>query len=226
MMGVSPWFYTNVPGKNWLWSGDDLWYNRWQQAIELQPELVQIISWNDYGESHYIGPIRSPGIPSGAGWYVSNNSHDAWRDMLPYYIAAYKNGNTTSPSIPQETLVYYYRPNPSSSGSSGGTAGNSVQNGQTPYPPAEVSLDMVFLDVLVSAPADINVQIGSNAPTSLKATTAGVNHFSVPFNSQLGNVTFAVTRNGQDVVGATGQAITGDCVDGMVNWNAVVGGSS
>ena len=29
MMGVSPWFYTNLPGKNWLWPSNDLWYNRW-----------------------------------------------------------------------------------------------------------------------------------------------------------------------------------------------------
>ena len=44
MMGVSPWFYTNLPAynKNWLWRGDDLWYDRWQQAIEMQPELIEV----------------------------------------------------------------------------------------------------------------------------------------------------------------------------------------
>ncbi len=44
MMGVSPWFYANVPewSKNWLWRGDDLWHDRWQQVIELQPELVEV----------------------------------------------------------------------------------------------------------------------------------------------------------------------------------------
>lgn len=38
--------------KNWLWRGDHLWFDRWQQLImgELQPEFVEIISWNDYGE--------------------------------------------------------------------------------------------------------------------------------------------------------------------------------
>jgi hypothetical protein len=41
MMPVSPWFYTNLPGfggKNWLWRGDDLWYDRWSQIIYNQPE--------------------------------------------------------------------------------------------------------------------------------------------------------------------------------------------
>ncbi|KAI3124048.1 CAZyme family GH71 [Penicillium roqueforti] len=57
MMAVSPWFFTNLPGydKNWLWRGDDLWYDRWVEVLYNQPEFVQIISWNDYGESHYIG---------------------------------------------------------------------------------------------------------------------------------------------------------------------------
>ncbi|KAK4149895.1 glycoside hydrolase [Chaetomidium leptoderma] len=60
MMGVSPWFYTNMPGyrKNWLWRGDSLWFDRWVHVMHLQPEYVQIISWNDYGESHHIGPLR------------------------------------------------------------------------------------------------------------------------------------------------------------------------
>lgn len=51
MITVSPWFYTNLPGysKNWLWRGDDLWFQYWQQVISLdrQPDYVQIISWND-----------------------------------------------------------------------------------------------------------------------------------------------------------------------------------
>jgi hypothetical protein len=44
MMPVSPWFYTNLPqwSKNWLWRGDDLWHDRWQQVIELQPALVEV----------------------------------------------------------------------------------------------------------------------------------------------------------------------------------------
>ena len=34
MMGVSPWFYTNLPAYNkaWVWRGDSLWFDRWQQV--------------------------------------------------------------------------------------------------------------------------------------------------------------------------------------------------
>ncbi|KAH1638336.1 hypothetical protein KXX39_005662 [Aspergillus fumigatus] len=50
----------NLPGygKNWLWRGDDLWHDRWQEVLSVRPEFVEIISWNDYSESHYIGPLH------------------------------------------------------------------------------------------------------------------------------------------------------------------------
>ncbi|KAI9707599.1 MAG: hypothetical protein M1836_000560 [Candelina mexicana] len=230
MMAVSPWFYTNIPnwGKNWLWRGDDLWYDRWQQVIEVQPEFVEIITWNDYGETHYIGPIRAGGVPDGSQHYVSGMDHDHWRTLLPFYIDAYKSGNATMPTIDAEKLVFWYRLNPSGAGSNGGTTGNNPAQGQPVVDPAQASQDKIFVSVLVKSPADVTVQIGSNAPTSLKATTAGVNHFSVPFNGQTGSsVSFAVSRNGQQVVSAKGNGITNNCGDnGLVNWNAWVGGSS
>ena len=44
MMPVSPWFYTNLPqyGKNWVWRGDDMWHNRWQQVLQVQPQFVEV----------------------------------------------------------------------------------------------------------------------------------------------------------------------------------------
>jgi hypothetical protein len=61
MVPVSPCFYTNMPGhhNNWLWRGDSPWVNRWNQLIsgEFQPKFPQIISWNNYGESHYIASL-------------------------------------------------------------------------------------------------------------------------------------------------------------------------
>ena len=44
MMPVSPWFYTKLPqyGKNWTWRGDDMWHNRWQQVLKVQPQFVEV----------------------------------------------------------------------------------------------------------------------------------------------------------------------------------------
>jgi hypothetical protein len=227
MMGVSPWFYTNLPQwkKNWIWRGDSLWHDRWQQIIEAQPDFVEIITWNDYGESSYIGPIRPGGIPTGAQRYVNGMPHDSWRAALPYYIDAYKSGNTTTPNIPQDKLAFWYRINPSKSGSAGGTTGNNPQY-QPVVDPTAVAQDKIFINAIVTKPADVTVQIGGNPPTTVKATTAGVNFLVVPFNGQTGDtITFAIVRDGQTVVTATGKGITNNCVDGLVNWNAWTGES-
>ena len=237
MMPVSPWFYTNLAnwGKNWLWRGDDLWFERWQQVVALQPAMVEILTWNDFGESSYIGPIRDSGIPQGAGTYVDSMPHDGWRAILPQYIDAYKandgNVNTNiavkaakSHAQQQELISYWYRKNPSNSGSTDGTTGNNPSQGQPSLSPSQVSQDKVFVTVLVNQPSQVNVQIGSNQPTQLNAPSAGVNHFSVPFNGQEGPVSFSIERNGQTVVSATGPAIANPS-DGVVNWNAVVGSS-
>lgn len=42
MMPVSPWFYANLPDKNWVWRGDDMWHERWQQVLEVQPNFVEV----------------------------------------------------------------------------------------------------------------------------------------------------------------------------------------
>jgi hypothetical protein len=54
MMAASPWFYTNLPGfkKNWAWPdiSMSLWSDRWTEILLQQPDYVEIISWNDFGE--------------------------------------------------------------------------------------------------------------------------------------------------------------------------------
>jgi hypothetical protein len=61
---VSPWFSTHYGpevsySKNWVFPGDLLWYNRWNEVLKLGPRFLEIITWNDYGESHYIGPLAT-----------------------------------------------------------------------------------------------------------------------------------------------------------------------
>lgn len=58
MMPAAPWFYTNLPGydKNWMWPVRtmNLWEQRWTEILFAQPDYVEIISWNDFGE---VSPI-------------------------------------------------------------------------------------------------------------------------------------------------------------------------
>ena len=75
---ISPFFFTyygpNSYNKDWIYRSDDwLYARRWEQVALMRNvvDFAEIISWNgeettgersadppDYGESHYIGPIR------------------------------------------------------------------------------------------------------------------------------------------------------------------------
>ncbi|KAL4894594.1 mutanase [Aspergillus ambiguus] len=239
MMPVAPWFYTNLPqwNKNWLWRGDDLWHYRWKQVIELQPPLVQILSWNDYGEAHYIGPVYGQGVPDGASRYVSDHPHDAWRALLPHYIDAYRqniarahgNGANAVSANPQvssrDKIVYWYRRNPGRAGSADGTTGNNPTMGQKPMDPSELAQDRVFVSVFVTEPSETHVQIGSGPHSVLDAAAPGVNHGSCPFNGQTGPVKISILRGGREVVSTVGPEISDQCAGGIVDWNAYVGAS-
>ena len=225
IMPISPHFYTNLPqwSKNWLWRGDDLWHDRWEQATEIQPAMIEILTWNDFGESHYIGPIHAGGVPEGAD-YVKNMPHEAWLKNLPHYIQAYKSGNTTTIDDDNERITYWYKLNPSGSGSDGGTTGNNPQY-QATVNPASVSQDKVFVNVYVKEPSDVTIQIGGGQQASLRAMTSGINHFAVPLGGQTGAVKICVSRSGQEVVTTTGPEITASCKNGKINWNTYVGSS-
>ncbi|KAL6692397.1 glycosyl hydrolase family 71 protein [Trichoderma pleuroticola] len=230
MMPVSPWFYTNLPAfnKNWLWRGDDLWHERWQQVLEINPPLVEILTWNDYGESHYVGPlppapIQSQSLPNGS-WYVENIPHNAWLNDLPYYIAQYK-----KQPLPNENHVtIWYRLNPGTACSADGTPCNTVTQGQTQFSPQQCDVDAIYFTAFVpsSATATVHVTIGNNSPVSVTANAPGIFHSSVPFNGQTGGVSISVTASGGINIGPVQcPAITTNCNEGKVNWNAWVGGS-
>ncbi|KAJ2897276.1 glycoside hydrolase family 71 protein [Zalerion maritima] len=111
MMGVSPYFFTDLPayGKNWYSSSETLWYDRWMQVFDIMPDFIQIISWNDFGESHYISDIEDSQIVSGAEWYVQNHPHAAFRLTLPYFIAAYKAGTKDITPPTGDVAIAWYK---------------------------------------------------------------------------------------------------------------------
>ncbi|KAK8014621.1 Mutanase [Apiospora arundinis] len=216
MMPVSPWFFTNLPkyNKNRLWRGDDLWYDRWQQVLDVNPEYVEIVTWNDYGESHYIGPLYPQQYPvfeyGGAPYnYVADMPHDGWRAFLPYIIQKYKTG---SASIAKEGLVSWYRTQPGKACDTGGT-------------------DKIFFSALLNSAADVTVSVGGvnlsgvswrNTPSG----GSGIYHGSVAYGGSRGDVVVTVTRNGGQVAQMKGAAITNDCKGRAENWNAWVGSAS
>ncbi len=114
----------------WLYRGDDwLYVRRWEQliAMRVQVNIVQIISWNggspvplfpahtyphrcvlltDYGESHYIGPIKGA-QPHSHAW-VDGFPHTAWLALTYHFARAFKDG--AYPPIQRDRIYMWARP--------------------------------------------------------------------------------------------------------------------
>ncbi|KAJ0305351.1 hypothetical protein Brms1b_010895 [Colletotrichum noveboracense] len=232
MMPVSPWFYTNMPGynKNWLWRGDDLWHDRWIQVIYNLPEYVQIISWNDYPESHYIAPVYSHALKAfevgNAPFnYANNRPHDGWRLTLPFWIDLYKTGRAT---ITHEGIVTWYRTSPASACFDGGTVGNTASQLQMEFAPEAVMQDKIFFSAVLGATAQVTVTLGgqtfSPGWSSIPNGDVGVYHGSISFKGSGGNVTVQLARGSQVIARIDGIAIgASSCNNGRTNWNPWVG---
>lgn len=231
MMPVSPWFFTNLPGfnKNWMWRGDDLWYDRWVEVLVVQPEIVEILTWNDFGESHYISPLDdqqygpfSPGIGNATYNYAENMPHDGWRQFLPYSIDLYKYGTA---SIDKEGLVVWFRPSNKDACSTGGTTGNTASQLQYEFSPKEVAQSKIFYSALLgSSGATITVTVGGVVyPGAWKNSPdggVGIYHGSVDY-SGYGDVVVSMIHSGTTT--SVSGSISSICQANVTNWNAWVG---
>jgi glucan endo-1,3-alpha-glucosidase len=181
MAPISPWFFTHFSYKNWIYKSEALFTQRWEQLIALQPEFIEIITWNDYGESHYVGPIDGA-FPAGSDVWTVGYDHTAWLDLASYYIKAYKAGSY--PAVTQDQVFYWYRTH----------SKYANMNDGIPRPNnADWAEDNVVIHALLTSSAEIQVQIGG-ASTTLYPN-AGRNTFQVPFGE--GNVVITLRRNGQ-----------------------------
>ncbi|KZV79724.1 glycoside hydrolase [Exidia glandulosa HHB12029] len=219
MAPVSPWFFTHYAAdtwnKNWLFYSDYLWQARWEQILELQPPFAQILTWNDFGEANYIGPLHPnkkdvyAGASTGAVRWVTKISHDAWRDIAKPYIAAYKAGEST-PTVTKEEFVFYYRPYPK----------DAQCSDPVPRPTGwQFVADAVFVVALLKTPGTVIITSGANVPVSVEAQ-AGIHTYSAPM--ALGKQRFQLVRGNVSVIDVAGPLqISSAC--NTYNFNAFVG---
>ncbi|KAI9661384.1 MAG: hypothetical protein M1831_003117 [Alyxoria varia] len=234
MMPVSPWFYRGTGEPKWVARGDDLWHERWQQVLEAQPEMVEIITWNDWGESSYIAhnPKVVADCPAEAQGYVTPTNHSAWLADLPHYISAYKSGGAAKPGTygdkspqpsPKPHLTFWHRLSPGSSC----PAVQCNQPGSPTHPSAqECSQDKIFFTVFppdgASKPASVTVSVGgAKLPVQTAKKAGEIFHGSVGFEGKLGVVSVEVDVGGGRVGPVRGEEIKEGC---EAEWNVFVGG--
>lgn len=99
LMGISPLQYKHMDGNNnWYRRGESNLEVRLAQALALQPDMLELQTWNDAGESHYVGNIW-PEPVSGApaiGAYTDGYDHTGYKNILAPFVAAWKRGDTTT----------------------------------------------------------------------------------------------------------------------------------
>lgn len=231
---VSPWFSTHYGievsySKNFIFPSDLLWQDRWNQVLEKQPQFVEIITWNDYGESHYIGPLSSKHYDDGASKWVNDMPHDGFRDVAKPYIAAYKAGASSPDAyVTEDQIVYWYRPTlstvecDSTDNTMGGDSSNNASGNYfigKPNGYQQLS-DSVFVVTMLTADGSLTVTSGNNTQTF--EAKAGVNTFQVDMGT--GQQKFSLTRDSKTVLSGTSlKEIQDECICGIYNFNAYVG---
>ncbi|KAJ3498334.1 hypothetical protein NLG97_g1206 [Lecanicillium saksenae] len=210
MAPVSPWFFTHFNTKNWAFICEDQPTRRWEQILQMKPELVEILTWNDFGESHYISGHEPHHSDDGSSEWAADFPHDAWRSLMKPYIAAYKSG-AVSPTATHDELVYWYRPVPK---------GIQCTNDKIGRPRGvELFDDVVFASAILTEPAELTVTSGNQPPVTV-SVPAGIHTFN--FTMGVGEQKFSVTRGGTTILGGSGgKQIQQFCE--TYNFNAYVG---
>ncbi|PQE24790.1 alpha-13-glucanase mutanase protein [Rutstroemia sp. NJR-2017a BVV2] len=232
MMAASPWFYTNLPGfgKNWAWPdvSMSLWSDRWTEILLAQPDYVEIISWNDYGESHYIGNTRpSPPFQDGDDTfdYVTDMSHEPWRWPLAIWAEQYKTGKAT---VTEESFILEYLLHSPNDCSDGGTTINTASQYQIEDLPVDVlNYKYIGVTAVLGSAASVTVTVGGQVyPVGWQSEPAGgvgVYHGSVYITST-GAVSADLIRNSATILTVTGEPIGGCTTGGYANFNPFVAG--
>ncbi|KAJ5163072.1 Glycoside hydrolase family 71 [Penicillium coprophilum] len=232
---ISPWFSTHFGSevsypKNWVFPSDLLWYDRWREILRLSPRFVEILTWNDYGESHYIGPLSSPHTDDGASKWVMDMPHNGWLDMAKPFIAAYKaESRLPIRFIEEERLVYWYRPTPKdvncdATDTTMQVNPNDVGGNFTCGRPDGVDSmkDEIFIVTMLKLPATVRVKSGDKTETFI--APPGIWSHSVPMG--VGAQSFKVSRAFRTIQALSGTSLR-DVVDrcdcGIYNFNAYVG---
>eukprot|EP01087_Luapelamoeba_hula_P021739 TRINITY_DN7661_c0_g1_i3.p1 TRINITY_DN7661_c0_g1~~TRINITY_DN7661_c0_g1_i3.p1 ORF type:complete len:427 (+),score=65.25 TRINITY_DN7661_c0_g1_i3:274-1554(+) len=218
MAPVSPYFakhYCGLPSDalpNYVFGnyrGAGLWVEHWQQLIQIGPDYIEIVTWNDYPESSYIGPITAQwgitGNCNGNGPVMYDRSsfpHDAYADLGRYFIQAYKQGSY--PTVTQDKVYVFYRGFSKNQQCNDPTGLGPVQNAQSMD-------DQIYVVSLLKSPATVRLATGGTTINFSVGSGLQVNNVAWGLGSQ----SVTVLRGGQQVAQKTfAKQISTQCTDG------------
>ncbi|KAL6876971.1 glycoside hydrolase family 71 protein [Trichoderma novae-zelandiae] len=223
MMPVSSFQFKYLgSGQDWYRIGEVNLPQRFEQILALKPDLVELITWNDAGEGHYVGNFFAEQIAgSTIGDYANGFDHTGWQQLVTPFIKAYKSGTATSGSQilpPGSSPVgsLWYRTLLKSASCS-----PSIQN----YQQGQDTVN--YAVILPSNGYTIKVYSNNNLIGSF-AGSSGLNYGAVPGLSVGGGQYIQVVNSaGSVVASATGtKQVLAQSPNATCNWNYEVVGLS
>ncbi|KAG8989976.1 hypothetical protein FRB90_001995 [Tulasnella sp. 427] len=218
MAGVSPFFFTHYGAdtfnKNWLYVSDDhLYTSRWSTLIANRDkvDMVEIITWNDYGESSYIGSIGKDQPKSNA--WVDGFDHTALIPLTKYYTTAFKTGRF--PTIEKDSVVLSARPHAKAAEASADGVGKPLN--------WELVQDKLWADFLLSGPATVTLATSEGTTQSWDVAAAGPGRFSLPLTVG-GFISATVTRDSKTVLTCRPEEYAFTDTPETYNFNSFVAG--
>jgi glucan endo-1,3-alpha-glucosidase len=162
--------------------------NWWTSLVTKQsPDIVEIVTWNDYSESTFIQPTR---ITNTKAPGVESMPHLGYYELLKYYISWFHHGK--KPTLTKDALFFFHRIHPNNaeavddkSGCALGPVSPSKKFGKIE--------DVIYVTTALTMPAELIVRIGKfrheyNLP-------AGLSTIDVPFTA--GTPNFELWRDGE-----------------------------
>ncbi|KAI0822261.1 glycoside hydrolase [Trametes gibbosa] len=220
MAAVAPWFFTHFGAdtfnKNFVFDGDEhLWVRRWENLIANRDKvsLIEIVTWNDFGESHYIGPNNHGQLPPGSEKWVDGFDHQGFLDLTKYFATQFKTGQ--APPVTKDRLVMWARPHPKDA--------NANDPVGTPKD-FQLFQDKLWAVVLATADGEVTLQT-SDTTSQTFPVKAGANKLSLALTPG-GFMHGTLTRNGQTVIDLKPDGYKFDPNPATFNYNAFVASAS
>ena len=197
------------------------------------------MSWNDFGESHYLAPTAVSQVQAAYSGYSWNTRqpHEAWWTVIQPFLAAYRKGSTSlTPhigcAVPCVTVLTHaaQRESPTGTGRRRRTSSaRTIRSACRTMPvrrsscraakPSAWTADSVWAAAVIKSPANLTITSGNNTRTTLMQP--GISYTSVPMGA--GVPSFVLTRGNVVVArGAGNKSISmTDCdPSGFYQFNA------
>ncbi|WFU39433.1 endo-1,3-alpha-glucanase family glycosylhydrolase [Bradyrhizobium sp. CB82] len=191
MIGISP-YYRGLRGNFRVFEsgGFEGMATQWTAAIESGADWIEIVTWNDWGESTYVAPygdIRRQDL-----WNYHWGpllSHEAFLKASRYYIDWFK--SSRRPRIDHPSIYYFYRLHPKSAY---GIASPDTNEQGRPKGWEDL-VDCICVTTFLPRPLTVDVTVGGHRRSA--TMPAGVHHYA--FEMSEGPIVMTIIDQGRSI---------------------------